>query len=124
MALQPFWWSDAIVLGAAAAGVVHFPVSAGTTARIKRVRFDSLIPALNSFSIQSIRDHTGKSFSDCDALDPIWSAQLVTSVINLIPVMDFDPPIEIQGPGALDIGIVAVGADTLRVTAEGSVETT
>ena len=122
MAVQPFWWSDAIVLGAGAAGTIHFPISAGTTARIKRVRFNSLVPALNSFSIQSLRDHTGKAFSDARATDPIWSAVLVESAIMTQPVMDFDPPIEIQGPGALDIGVVAVGADTLRAVAEGSIE--
>jgi hypothetical protein len=122
MAIQPFWWSDAIVLGAGAAGLLHYPISAGTTARIKRIRFNSLVPALNSFSIQSIRDHTGKPFSDCDAADPIWSGMLVESAILTTPVMDFDPPIEIDGPGALDIGILAVGADTLRSVAEGEIE--
>jgi len=122
MAIQPYWWSDAIVLGAAAAGTLHFPVSAGTKAYIKRIRFNSLVPALNSFSIQSIRDHTGKAFSDARATDPIWSGMLVESAILGTPVMEFDPPLEIEGPGALDIGILAVGADTLRAVAEGSLE--
>uniref|UniRef100_A0A6H1ZZ00 Uncharacterized protein n=1 Tax=viral metagenome TaxID=1070528 RepID=A0A6H1ZZ00_9ZZZZ len=122
MAIQPFWWVDQVALGAAAAGTLHFPISAGTIARIAKVRFDSLVPALNSFSIQSIRDHTGKSYSDARATDPIWSAMLVPSAIQPLPVMEFDPPIEIEGPGALDIAILTVGADTHRAVAIGSLE--
>jgi len=121
MPIQPFWYTDTFALAASGSGVLQLPVSAGEIGRFRRLQFISTA----AFEIRGIRDQSNKQFSAASSTDPIPNTMLRDAASDLSGAYEFNPPLEIVGPGQLNIDITDTSAapNTVRVVIEGEKET-
>lgn len=119
--IRPFWYTDTIALGASGTGTAQLSVSAGEKARIRKLLF----VATGAFSLTSLRDVSGQPYSNCNADNPITSTLLGNSANSNNTVIEFEPALEIDGPGTLDLSLLDTSAssNTVRIVGVGEKET-
>lgn len=120
MAVRPFWFCDTVELLAGGSGTAVFRVSAGETARFKKLRYSST----GTFRLTSIRDSTAKQYSDTSISDPIVSDVLARGQVDGNPLDEFSPPIELKGDINLlfDLQDTSGSANTVRLYIIGEKE--
>lgn len=69
---RPFWLIDKVVLAANSTGSLAYQVSAGEEFFGKKL----WIVSTAAFSIEDVRDNSGRRYSNCSASDPILSTML------------------------------------------------
>lgn len=120
MAIRPFWFTDTVALSGNGTGTLRLPVSAGEKATFRRTQF----VGTSTFSITDIRDDSGQRFSNANSTDPITNTLLNDAGTDFSGIANFDPALELEGPGGLNIDLLDTSgsANTVRVVIEGSKE--
>jgi len=121
MGVRPFWFTDTISVAANGSTTAVIPISEGETMRLRRVQFIST----STFNITGLKDASGNPFSNASASDPIPSTTLNNAATNFSGISNFNPPLEIKGPGSLNFDILDTSGstNTVRVVIEGEKET-
>lgn len=121
MPTRPFLFTDTIALAASGSGTLLLPVSAGEVARFRRMQFI----ATAAFEVRGIRDQSNQPFSNASATDPLPNTLVNDSAADFSGIAMFNPPLEVQGPGNLNIDVTDTSAapNTIRVAIEGEKET-
>jgi len=121
MTIRPFWFTDTIALSGSGTGTARITVSAGEKVKLRKLRF----VATGAFSLTGMRDDSGQPFTNANVTDPITSTLLANAANGYNVIQEFNPPLELTGPNAINFDLLDTSAasNTVRIAIEGEKET-